>query len=112
MIKFITWFKGSLEDEKGVASFRRIDNWLLICLVMFIVIYPVILKTLSMLHIYVLIILLVAGFLNTSVITVDNILRFFNRDKAEPAPAPEPEPAKQVDVSGTLNLTDTKPQPI
>lgn len=109
-MKFINWFKGALQDEKGVASFRRIDNWLLMCLVMFIVVYPVVLKSLSMLHIYVLIILLVAGFLNTSVITVDNILRFFNRDRDQPEQPPQPEPTKQVDVSGTINLTDTKPQ--
>lgn len=81
MMDFIRWFKGSLEDDKGVASFRRIYNWILICLVTFLVIYVTVKNLWTMLLIYVLIVLLVAGFLNTSVITTDNILRFFNRGK-------------------------------
>lgn len=110
MMRFINWFKGALQDEKGVASFRRIDNWMLMCLVIFIVIWPSVKNYWTMYYIYVLIILLVAGFLNTSVITVDNILRFFNRDK-EPAPQPPPPPPPGPQhVEGELNITPNPEQ--
>lgn len=86
MIRFINWFKGSLEDADGIASFRRIYNWILISLVTYEVLFCTFRNIWSMLTIYVLIVLLVAGFLNTSVITTDNILRFFNRSKEEQSP--------------------------
>lgn len=106
MMNFIRWFKGSLEDQDGIASFRRIYNWIIISLVAFLVIYYSITNNWTMLIIYVLIILLVAGFLNTSVITVDNILRFFNKEpEPTPAPAPQAEPVK-ADISGTVTLTE------
>lgn len=104
-MKFISWFKGSLEDQFGVASFRRIYNWILICLVAFVVIYVTLHSaTMNMFFIYLIAILLVAGFLNTSVITADNVLRFFNRGKAsDNAPIindqklpPIPDPTKNV----------------
>lgn len=103
MMKFINWFKGSAEDEKGVASFRRIDNYWLMALVCFAVIYPEIKGTLSSTHIYMVVILLVAGFLNTSVITTDNILRFFNRDKDQNQPPPVQPQISHVE--GDINIT-------
>lgn len=103
---FFKWFKGSLEDEKGTASFRRIYNWILICLVVFVVFYPTLKNNWTMLLVYVLIVLLVAGFLNTSVITTDNILRFFNRDKDNPEPPPQP--TQQVHIEGDINATTKK----
>jgi hypothetical protein len=81
IMDFIRWFKGSLEDDKGVASFRRIYNWIIISLVAFLVVYVTVKNIWTTVLIDVLIVLLVAGFLNTSVITADNVLRFFNRDK-------------------------------
>lgn len=106
-MKFINWFKGSLEDEKGVASFRRIYNWIIICLVTFLVIYVTVKNIWSTTLVYVLSILLAAGFLNTSVITVDNILRFFNKEPNQPEPVPE---KQQADISGTITLDKLKPQ--
>jgi hypothetical protein len=102
-MKFINWFRGSVEDEKGTASFRRIDNYWLMILASFAVLYPELTKNLSTTHVYMVVILLVAGFLNTSVITADNVLRFFNRDKD--TPAPQPQQPVQTHVEGDLNLT-------
>lgn len=107
MMNFIRWFKGSLEDELGVASFRRIYNWIIISLVAFVVVWFSVKNTWTMLIIYVLIVLLVAGFLNTSVITVDNILRFFNKDKNQDTP-PEQPPVQQH-VEGDLSITPKPP---
>lgn len=104
MMDFIRWFKGSLEDQSGTASFRRIYNWILICLVMFLVIYITMKGIWSMLLIYVLIILLVAGFLNTSVITADNILRFFNRDKPDDN-SPDQEQPQKANITGDVTIT-------
>lgn len=102
---FIRWFKQSLEDEKGVASFRRIYNYILISLVCFVVVWHTIKNNWSWLIIDVLLILLLAGFLNIGTITVDNILRFFNRDKDQPPQ--QPDQPKQADISGTVTLTET-----
>ena len=103
MMRFINWFKGSLEDDKGTASFRRIYNWILILLISYIVLFCTFKNIWTILLIYVLIVLLVAGFLNTSVITVDNILRFFNRDKPQPEPPAEQKATIQGDVTITPN---------
>jgi diacylglycerol kinase len=108
MIKFINWFKGSLEDEKGTASFRRIYNWIIICLVVFIVLFYSIRDKWTMLIIYVMIILLVAGFLNTSVITTDNILRFFHREGNDDQP--QQQPPQQADISGHIEIKPNPPQ--
>jgi hypothetical protein len=77
-MKFITWFKQSLEDELGEASFKRIYNWLIICLVIFVTIYCTLNNLWSTPTLWVLAILLTAGFLNTGVITVENIIKFKN----------------------------------
>lgn len=104
---FIRWFKGSLEDNDGTASFRRIYNWLIVCLVIFVVVYSTLSHTWSNLLIYVLLILLIAGFLNTSVITVDNILRFFNRDKE---PESQPAQPQKADITGEMTITSKQDQ--
>lgn len=105
---FVKWFKASLEDEKGVASFRRIYNYILIALVCFVVIWHTVKDNWSGLIIDVLIILLLAGFLNIGTITADNILRFFNRDRDQPQQ--QPEQPKQADISGTVTLTEPSQQ--
>lgn len=103
MMNFIRWFKGSLEDEKGVASFRRIYNYIIITLASYVVIETTEKNHWTMLIIYVLIVLLVAGFLNTSVITTDNILRFFNREKLEPE---KPPIEQKATIQGNVILTN------
>lgn len=90
---FITWFKGSLEDDTHTASFKRIYNWIIICLVVFVVIYVTLNRLWSNSTLWALSILLVAGFLNTGVITTENILRFKNGGAA---PAPEPPTPEEV----------------
>jgi hypothetical protein len=109
IMDFIRWFKGSLEDDKGVASFRRIYNWIIISLVAFLVVYVTVKNIWTTVLIDVLIVLLVAGFLNTSVITADNVLRFFNRDKSQPDKPPE-QPQNQTTKLGDIPviLTDQK----
>lgn len=107
MMKFLQWFKGSLEDDAHTASFRRIYNWILTCLIVFFVVYATINNLWSMHYIYVLLILLLAVFLNIGTVTVDNILRFFNRDQNN-APEPDPQPQK-ANITGGIIITPAKP---
>lgn len=88
-MKFVTWFKGSLEDSTNTASFKRIYNWIIICLVVFVVVYITLNKLWSNPTLWALTILLTAGFLNTGVITTENILRFKNGGNPPSVPTPE-----------------------
>lgn len=110
LMNFIRWFKGSLEDDTGTASFRRIYNWIIIVLVAFLVIYATLNHSWTMLLVYVLIVLLVAGFMNTSVITADNVLRFFNRDKDTGTTEQQP-PATPQKVNIEVPATISEPKP-
>lgn len=111
MNRFFKWFKGSLEDATGTASFRRIYNWLIISLVMFLVVWHAVYYNLSKLILYEILILLIAGFLNIGVITIDNILRFMNRNKDNDKPDDDkPEETKTATISGEVKLNDIKPE--
>lgn len=104
MLGFINWFKGSLEDESKTASFRRIYNWVLTMLVIFLVVFLTIANKWTPLHQNVLLILLIAIFLNTGVVTIDNIMRFFGKNKPD-APEQVPDPPKPPDLEIKTTVT-------
>lgn len=106
MMKFINWFKGSLEDAAGTASFRRIYNWILISLISFLVIYHALKHNLTQTIIYEILLLLIAGFLNIGVVTIDNILRFFNRNKGD---QPDPPAEQKATITGDVTIKPEQP---
>lgn len=83
-MNFIQWFKQSLEDEKGQASFKRITNYILLVLICFEVIYPIVRRELNIYFVYILIVLVATLLINTGVITWENLTKMASVVKGSP----------------------------
>lgn len=79
MKNFIEWIRKAFEDEKGEASHKRIFVFVL----MFLIVYMVVSGFIdSQIRLYAFYSVLITESVAVAIITVQNILQFFGRDRS------------------------------
>ncbi|TZF84506.1 hypothetical protein FW774_05830 [Pedobacter sp. BS3] len=78
MKRLINWIRPSFEDNDGKASYRRITAFVFVCLICYMVIWN---RIQTEIHLKAFFALLITLLLLIGIVTVQNILTFFHRDK-------------------------------